>query len=137
MNGWLLLMRWSVRGNVTQKILEKAVDYLLAVKGNQGSLASAFDDYFDFSMLNNDDIEIYTTKEQSRGRHESRAAFVSHDLSVLGDISDEWPGLKSMAFVVSMNSEKEVAEEADIYVRYYISSKQLNAEELLTASRLH
>ncbi|EOG7656706.1 ISAs1 family transposase, partial [Vibrio cholerae] len=31
---------------ITQKIRDKEADYLLAVKGNQGMLEQAFDDYF-------------------------------------------------------------------------------------------
>ena len=122
---------------IAKKILDKEADYLLAVKGNQGRLATAFDEYFDLGLLNKDDVETYSTEEKSRGRNETRVAFVNHDLSVLGDISDDWPALKSMGFVVSINTPKEIAEESDIHVRYYISSKELNAKELLTASRSH
>ncbi len=37
-NGW--------QRKIAQKILDKEVDYLLALKGNQGLFEQAFDDYF-------------------------------------------------------------------------------------------
>nr|PMH80190.1 rfbR protein [Vibrio sp. 10N.286.48.B7] len=50
------------------KILNKNADYLLAVKGNQGRLEQAFDNYFDMSMLQKHDGDSYSTQEKSRGR---------------------------------------------------------------------
>lgn len=42
-----------------------------------------------------------------------------------------------MGIVVSVRQEEAVAKESEITVRYYISSKNLNAKELLNASRSH
>ncbi|WP_073511211.1 ISAs1 family transposase [Escherichia coli] len=76
---------------IAQKILEKNADYLLAVKGNQGRLEQAFDNYFDMSMLQKHDGDSYSTQEKSRGRQETRLALVNEDLSVLGDLEFDWP----------------------------------------------
>ncbi|MDT8954609.1 ISAs1 family transposase, partial [Aeromonas caviae] len=42
-----------------------------------------------------------------------------------------------MGIVVSVRQEEAVAKESEITVRYYISSKNLNAKELLNATRSH
>ncbi len=72
---------------IAQKILDKEADYLLAVKGNQGLLEQAFDDYFRMEMLQDFDGSSYRNKEKSHGRMETRVALVNRDLSVLGDMS--------------------------------------------------
>uniref|UniRef100_UPI0018F07621 ISAs1 family transposase n=1 Tax=Vibrio cholerae TaxID=666 RepID=UPI0018F07621 len=76
---------------IAQKIRDKEADYLLAVKGNQGMLEQALDDYFRMDMLQDFDGSSYSTQEKSHGRIETRVALVNRDLSVLGDIEHEWP----------------------------------------------
>ncbi len=122
---------------IAQKILDKEADYLLAVKGNQGKLEQAFDDYFRMDMLQDFDGSSYSTQEKSHGRIETRVALVNRDLSVLGDIEHEWPGLKSMGIVASIRQESAVATEQDVSIRYYICSKELEAQTLLEATGSH
>lgn len=122
---------------IAQKIRDKEADYLLAVKGNQGMLEQAFDDYFRMDMLQDFDGSSYSTQEKSHGRIETRVALVNRDLSVLGDIEHEWPGLKSMGIVASIRQESAVATEQDVSIRYYICSKELEAQTLLEATRSH
>ncbi|EGR3952389.1 ISAs1 family transposase [Vibrio cholerae] len=122
---------------IAQKILDKEADYLLAVKGNQGMLEQAFDDYFRMDMLQDFNGSSYSTQEKSHGRIETRVALVNRDLSVLGDIEHEWPGLKSMGIVASIRQESAVATEQDVSIRYYICSKELEAQTLLEATRSH
>ncbi|WP_172564908.1 ISAs1 family transposase [Vibrio navarrensis] len=122
---------------IAQKILDKEADYLLAVKGNQGMLEQAFDNYFRMDMLQDFDSSAYSTQEKSHGRIETRVALVNRDLSVLGDIEHEWPELKSMGIVASIRQESAVATEQDVRIRYYICSKELEAQTLLEATRSH
>ncbi|CQB50510.1 ISAs1 family transposase [Vibrio cholerae] len=122
---------------IAQKILDKEADYLLAAKGNQGMLEQAFDDYFRMDMLQDFDGSSYSTQEKSHGRIETRVALVNRDLSVLGDIEHEWPGFKSMGIVASIRQESAVATEQDVSIRYYICSKELEAQTLLEATRSH
>jgi predicted transposase YbfD/YdcC len=122
---------------IAQKIVDKGADYLLAVKGNQGKLEGKFDQYFKIEMLQKFDGDSYSTQEKSHGRKETRLAIVNDDLSVLGDLEYDWPELKTMGIVVSFIGEKDVLSEDDFSVRYYISSKALDAKTLLNASRSH
>ena len=51
------------------KILDKNADYLLAVKGNQGSLEQAIGDFYKPSMLQNfDEGDSYSTQEKGQGK---------------------------------------------------------------------
>ncbi|EOX3357310.1 ISAs1-like element IS1358 family transposase, partial [Vibrio cholerae] len=88
-------------------------------------------------MLQDFDGSSYSTQEKSHGRIETRVALVNRDLSVLGDIEHEWPGLKSMGIVASIRQESAVATEQDVSIRYYICSKELEAQTLLEATRSH
>lgn len=88
-------------------------------------------------MLQNFDGNNYSTQEISHGRKETRLAIVNDDLSVLGDLEYDWPELKTMVIVTSTRAEKEVASEDDFSVRYYISSKEIDAETLLNSTRSH
>ncbi len=115
--------------------IDKEADYLLAVKGNQGMLEQAFNDYFRMDMLQDFDGSSYSTQEKSHGRIETRVALVNQDLSVLGDIEHEWPELKSKGIVASIRQESAVGAEQDVSIRYYICSKELEAKTLLEATR--
>lgn len=121
---------------IAKKVLDKDADYLLAVKSNQRRLEAAFDDYFKLEMLQHEDGDTYSTKEQGHGRVETRLCLVNDDLSVLGDIAFEWPELKTMGIVATIRQEKG-QPATDITLRYYISSAQLTSKELLEASRAH
>ncbi len=57
-------------------------------------LEQAFDDYFRMDMLQDFDGSSYSAQEKSHGRTETRVALVNCDLSVLGDIENEWPRAK-------------------------------------------
>lgn len=48
---------------IAKKILENNADYLLAVKGNQGRLEQALNEYFHMGMLQNHDSDSYSTQE--------------------------------------------------------------------------
>ncbi|MDN3679479.1 hypothetical protein QWZ04_03950 [Vibrio tapetis subsp. quintayensis] len=83
-------------------MLNKKVDYLLAVEGNQGRLERAFDNYFDMSMPQTRDGDLYSTQEKSCGRQEISLALTNADLSILGDLAFDGSELKAMGIVVSI-----------------------------------
>lgn len=87
------------------------------------------------SMLQKHDGDSYSTQEKSRGRLETRLAITNKDLSGLGDVEFEWPGLKTTAIVVSTRQKELIEKETDVVVKYEISSKDLDAKELLNTTR--
>ena len=122
---------------IAKKIIEKSADYLLAVKGNQGLLEKAFDEYYRPTMMDSFDGDSYSSQIKSHGRLETRCALINTELSVLGDLTYDWPELKAMGIMVCIRQESESAREQELSVRYYISSKELTAEELHDATRAH
>lgn len=82
------------------------------MKGNQGRLKQAFDNYFDMSMLQKHDGDSHSTQEKSRGRQETRLALTNTDLCVLGYLEFDWPELKTMGIVVSVRQEEAVAKKS-------------------------
>lgn len=80
------------------------------------------------SMLQKHDGDSYSTQEKSRDRQETRLALTNKDLSVVGDVEFEWPGLKSLGIVFSIRQKDSVAKESEVAVKYYIRSKDLNAK---------
>jgi predicted transposase YbfD/YdcC len=113
----------------------------ILITGRNGDIASyiiaAIKDDFDVNMLQSFDGDSYSTQEKSHGRKETRLALVNNDLSVLGDLEYEWPELKTMGIVSSFRVDKEIGTEKSFSVRYYISSKVLDAETLLNSTRSH
>lgn len=122
---------------IAQKIVDKSADYLMVVKGNQKILERAFNYYYRPTMLQSFDGDSYSTQANSHGRNETRCALVNKDLSVLGDLALEWPELKSMGIMVCIRQESDIGYENEVSIRYYISSKELSAEELHNATRAH
>lgn len=122
--------------NIANKIRDKGSDYLLAVKGNQKALENALNQVFHSGMLQQFDGDQYVTQEKGHGRLETRLSLVEHDMSLLGDIALEWPGLKTVGVVVSIRQEGSRPAET-MQIKSYISSAELSAKNLLESTRAH
>ena len=124
---------------IANKILSKGANYLLAVKGNQSSLKSAFEYELSYAKIREkveSGHDYYKTTEQHHGREEAREYFVFEPFGELLEKSYEWPQMKTVGVALSMRKEK--ADQASEYsFRYYISSAELNAEEFGKAVRGH
>lgn len=119
---------------IAKKIVDKGGDYLLPVKGNQERLQTALDGIFSIGRLELPETEAYTTKEKGHGREDSRMCMIA-DADEIGDLVFEWPGLKTLGYVVSFRTEKDM--QTTVAVKFYISSAKLDAKSLLEASRAH
>lgn len=123
---------------IAQTILDKEADYLLAVKGNQGKLAEAFDTWYSPTMWNDKDVDACSTQDKGHGRLETRLCIASNDVTPLGDLAFEWPALKTIGIVATLREENGIPPNAeDVELRYYISSAELTAPELLASTRAH
>jgi len=122
---------------IAHTIIEQEADYMLAVKDNQPTLHRAIQDYFaqvmeaDFEDYN---IDFAETFDKGHGRLESRRCWVSYDALPHIKGSQKWEGLQT---IVMVESERSVKNETTIEHRYYISSTENDAENLLHASREH
>ena len=122
--------------DIAQKVIDKKADYVLALKGNQGSLR--------------DDVELFVTEQKAKGfadtkisqdttvdgdhgRIETRTTTVIHDVNWLQE-RHKWPGLKAVAIV---ESSREIGGKIERETRYYITSLVMLAALLGPAIRSH
>ena len=121
---------------IAQKIIDKKADYILALKGNQGTLR--------------DDVELFACEQKAvgfkdtavsqdktvdgdHGRIETRTVTVFQDVEWLQK-THRWPGLKS---VVMVDSEREINGKIETETRFYITSLVLLASALGPMIRSH
>ena len=121
---------------IAKKILDKKADYVLALKGNQGTLR--------------DDVELFVAEQKGRnfkdtkisrdetvdgdhGRIETRTTTVIHDVAWLRERHD-WPGLNG---IVVIDSQREIKGKTEYETRYYITSLVLPANRLGSIVRSH
>jgi predicted transposase YbfD/YdcC len=122
--------------DIAQTILEKKADYLLALKGNQGTLKDDVKLYVDEQKaVDFKDAKISRDKtiDGDHGRIETREITVIHDVGWLQERHD-WPGLKS---VVVVESTREVAGKIEREMRLYITSMVLLAHQIGPMIRAH
>lgn len=122
---------------IAEVIVEQEADYLLAVKDNQPTLHQAIQNYF--GEANDANFEGYNidyaqTINKGHGRLEQRRCWVGYDALPYIDNSQDW---KKLETIVMVESERTVDGETTIEHRYYISSSDNSASELLNASRKH
>ena len=119
-----------------RKIVDKKADYILALKGNQGSLREDAEVFADEQIANgfkNTKVTQAETVDGDHGRIETRTVTVMHDIGWLRERHD-WPGLSALAMVISL---RETAGKTEQERRFYITSSALPAEQLAPAIRDH
>ena len=122
--------------DIAQKILDKKADYVLALKGNQGSLR--------------EDVELFAAEQKAKGfadtevsqdttiggdhgRIETRTTTVIHDVQWLQERHD-WPGLNA---VVMVESSREINGDTECETRFYLTSLIMVAALLGPVVRSH
>jgi predicted transposase YbfD/YdcC len=129
---------------ITEKIVEKEGDYVLAVKGNQGSLHDEIRDQFDFATRQLDFAKLdpakwssASTNEIGHDRNETRAILVCHELDWMDKgIKKAWSGLGSVIMVHrrTVLGAGKIRDE----ISYYMSSlTKTRASEMLGYIRGH
>jgi predicted transposase YbfD/YdcC len=128
--------------DISQKIIDKKADYILALKGNQGTLREDVEVFAVEQKANgfkDTKISKHQTVDADHGRIETRNYTVIHDVAWLQD-NHEWPGLKS---VVMVESEREIPATAkdpakiERETRFYITSLVWLAGQIAPAIRGH
>jgi len=121
---------------IAAKIIEKEAHYVLALKGNQGTLR---DDVETFVVEQKackfaDCVaDVAETIEKSHGRIETRIVTAIGDIGWLQERHD-WPGLTS---IIVIESRREMADRCEREHRFYISSRAPIAEQLGETVRCH
>ncbi|WP_152558596.1 ISAs1 family transposase, partial [Endozoicomonas numazuensis] len=127
----------SCQKRIASKILKVKADYLLAVKNNQrklyGELDRYFSTYWESNPTDSPDQSQYSEQRDSKhGRKEHRRCWVLTDLSSCPQAT-QWQA-KTIA-AVQLDCTK--GNKGRSFIRYFISSKVMTAEEVLLATRLH
>lgn len=121
---------------IAQQIVDSGADYVLALKGNQGTLHDTVIDYID--QQSRDDFATakarrHITQETGHGRQETRSYLQMPVPDTLAE-RELWKGLQSIGVVTSVcvRDGKETIE-----TRYYISSLPVGVQRFAHAVRSH
>lgn len=122
---------------IAAKIIQQESDYLLMVKNNQPTLAAAIDSCFDTARATGYQNLPHTVAEwveKDHGRIETRRCVVMTDLSPLGGLRHDWPGLKALVMIEAC---RDLQGQVSTERRYYLSSRLADAATLGPAVRGH
>lgn len=121
---------------IAKNILDAGADYLLALKGNQSSLADEVENFFiQATAMGFEGVEKthYLFQEMNRGRREKREVWVSSSIEWLPMLKD-WKGLRS---IMMIKTERLINGKTQQETRLYICSLAYDAPELRQAARKH
>lgn len=107
--------------SIAAKIIAKKADYILALKGNQGTFREDVEIFVDEQKAlkyKDTTISTHETVDADHGRIETRNYTVIHDVGWLRE-RHEWPGLNA---VVVVESQREINGKISNETRYYITS---------------
>jgi predicted transposase YbfD/YdcC len=128
--------------DIAKKIREKKADYILALKGNQGTLLEDVELFVAEQKANgfkDTTISRHESVDGSHGRIETRITTVIHDIAWLQERHD-WPGMQG---VVIVESTREIPEptpgtfKVEHETRLYITSLSATADKIGPAIRSH
>ena len=122
--------------DIAKKIVEKKADYVLSLKGNQGSLREDVELFVaEQKVAGFKDTEISQdeTVDGDHGRIETRKTTVIHDVEWLQE-RHNWPGMKG---VVMVESIREIGDKIETETRFYITSLMLLAAAVGPIIRSH
>lgn len=127
------------QSEIAGQIRERGAEYVLALKENQGKLYDEVRDLFHGAQaLGFADLpySYHETLGKGHGRVETRRCWVLTDPTALAYVEERrrWPGLQA---VVLVSAQREIGGQVSVESRYYISSLQGSAKQLLQATRSH
>jgi predicted transposase YbfD/YdcC len=144
-----LLKMLTIKGNVItidamgcQKDIVKQIrkqegDYVIALKGNQGTLHAEAENFFEQAMdvgAQESDCDWASSVEKNRGRIEEREVWSCSLDWLEADQLEEWVDLKTLVCVKSTRTHKG---KTTLEYRYYISSLLSNAKSFGEIVRSH
>jgi len=131
--------------DIAAQIVEKGADYVLSLKGNQGTALDDFSQYFDYVLspqasrarperkAKAGTLSTFESIEKGHGRTDVRRYWHTTDIAWFAQ-KGLWKGLRSVGMV---ESERTVHGQRSIERRYFLSSLPLGAAGLAQAIRGH
>ncbi len=117
--------------DIAQQVVDQGGDYVLALKGNQGTLHADVAQFLNDPELAPD--STHSEVDGGHGRIETRTSVVSTDIGWLQE-QHQWPALAAIAKV---NRTRENGAKVTTETAYYLISTPLSAKRLGTAVRGH
>jgi len=117
---------------IAQKIRDRKADYVLALKGNQGSLHEDVKLWFEDVGCSNSDY--YQSVDGGKGRIETREYWICDQIEWLTKRHPDWAGLRSIGQVTS---QREINGKTSDQTRYFITSLPADASTFAGAVRSH
>lgn len=115
---------------IAEKIIDRGGNYVMALKGNQGTF---FEDVSLYFSEVHEGMSSWQTLEKNRGRVEIRTCTTSFDIDWLENKGD-WKGLKGIFKIDTETSyENKITKET----RYFITSLEIGASNCLYFARKH
>jgi predicted transposase YbfD/YdcC len=121
---------------IAKKIEAQGADYILALKGNQSTLAEdvrLFDAEQSAANFADTTVDRTETTDGDHGRIETRKITVYQDVEWLQE-RHAWPGLKS---VIKVESRREIGAKVETETRFYLASAILTALVAAAFVRAH
>lgn len=121
---------------IAAQIVDDDADYVLALKGNQGTLNDDVVLFFLDASENefkDIDFDYHETVDGGHGRVEIRRHWAVSDIDWL-DQKQDWKGLKTIGMV---ESERHIDEKVSVEKRFFIASINKDAKLLAKAVREH
>ena len=122
--------------DIAEKIVAKKADYVLALKGNQGTLREDVELFATEQKANgfkDTQVSRHQTVDGDHGRIETRTYTAFHDIDWLKERHD-WPGQNG---VVMVDSTREIGDKIERETRFYITSLVWLANQLGPVIRSH
>lgn len=122
--------------DIAEQILQQKADYVLALKGNQGTLhedVRLFATEQKANGFKDTKVSRHETVDGDHGRIETRIYTALHDVAWLQERHD-WPQLQG---VVMVESTREIGEKIERETRFYITSLVWLAHQLGPVVRSH
>jgi predicted transposase YbfD/YdcC len=125
--------------DIAQQIVEQEADYVLALKGNQGTLHDDVRDLFAFAHQTNfEDIDhdFHKSVEKGHGRIETRRTWTIFEPQFIDHLNPKgkWVNLRSIGMV---EAQRRSGDSVTTETRYYIASLLGDALEFGHAVRTH
>jgi predicted transposase YbfD/YdcC len=127
---------------IAQQILDQKADYVLALKGNQGTLREDVEVFAAEQKANgfkNTKVSRHQTVDGDHGRIETRTYTAIHDVAWLQERHD-WPGLQGVVMVESVREipgSSPGTDKIERETRFYITSLVWLAIQLGPVIRSH
>jgi len=122
--------------DIAAKIVAKKADYVLALKGNQGTLREDVELFAREQKANgfrDTKVSRHETVDGDHGRIETRTYTAFRDVAWLQE-RHEWPGLQG---VIMVESTREIGNKVERETRFYITSLVWLAAQLAQVVRGH